>query len=214
MNEFLANAKANAMQVPSEIELLEQRVIELKPKTIVEIGTASGGTIGRWLSIPGVELVISIDLPEGVHGGQPIETCRAVRDAVQDEANTKGIRLHQIVGDSHNKHIASKIFLEQNIEIDFLFIDGDHTHEGVKQDFELYAPLVRDGGLIAFHDIRDTAWHKGLNVDVARFWAELSAFEREEIIADVSESIAIWPHTDGWGGIGLLRMDHATLIAL
>jgi predicted O-methyltransferase YrrM len=40
---------------------------------------------------------------------------------------------------------------EQNL--DFLFIDGDHTYKGVKEDFEMYSPLVRKGGVIAFHDI-------------------------------------------------------------
>lgn len=37
--------------------------------------------------------------------------------------------------------------------IDFLFIDGDHTYEGVKRDWEMYSPLVRPGGLVAFHDV-------------------------------------------------------------
>jgi predicted O-methyltransferase YrrM len=35
---------------------------------------------------------------------------------------------------------------------DFLFIDGDYTYEGVKRDL-MYSPLVREGGIIAFHDI-------------------------------------------------------------
>jgi predicted O-methyltransferase YrrM len=38
-------------------------------------------------------------------------------------------------------------------KVDLLFIDGDHTYEGVKKDFEMYSPLVRKGGIIAFHDI-------------------------------------------------------------
>jgi len=37
--------------------------------------------------------------------------------------------------------------------IDLLFIDGDHRYEGVRKDFEMYSPLVRKGGIIAFHDI-------------------------------------------------------------
>jgi cephalosporin hydroxylase len=36
--------------------------------------------------------------------------------------------------------------------IDFLFIDGDHSYQGVLTDWLLYAPLVRSGGIIAFHD--------------------------------------------------------------
>lgn len=37
-------------------------------------------------------------------------------------------------------------------KIDLLFIDGDHSIEGCKTDFELYAPKVVVGGFIAFHD--------------------------------------------------------------
>jgi predicted O-methyltransferase YrrM len=38
-------------------------------------------------------------------------------------------------------------------KVDFLFIDGDHTYEGVTRDFEMYSPLVKRGGIIAIHDI-------------------------------------------------------------
>jgi len=38
--------------------------------------------------------------------------------------------------------------------ISFLFIDGDHAYESVKQDFELWKTHVRDGGVVAFHDTR------------------------------------------------------------
>jgi predicted O-methyltransferase YrrM len=37
-------------------------------------------------------------------------------------------------------------------KIDFLFIDGDHSIEGCKSDFNLYAPKIVPGGFIAFHD--------------------------------------------------------------
>ncbi len=36
--------------------------------------------------------------------------------------------------------------------IEFLFIDGDHNYEMVKLDFELWFPMVIEGGIIAFHD--------------------------------------------------------------
>ena len=35
---------------------------------------------------------------------------------------------------------------------DFVFIDGDHTYDGVRADWLAYSPLVRSGGLVAFHD--------------------------------------------------------------
>lgn len=39
--------------------------------------------------------------------------------------------------------------------IDFLWIDGDHSYEGVKKDIEDWLPLVKENGYIAFHDYRD-----------------------------------------------------------
>jgi len=43
-------------------------------------------------------------------------------------------------------------FNEEFDKIDFLFIDGDHSVEGCKLDYELYARKINKGGFIAFHD--------------------------------------------------------------
>jgi predicted O-methyltransferase YrrM len=40
----------------------------------------------------------------------------------------------------------------------FLFIDGDHSYEGVKADFELYSPLLESGGYLVFDDYPATSW--------------------------------------------------------
>jgi predicted O-methyltransferase YrrM len=37
-------------------------------------------------------------------------------------------------------------------EFNLLFIDADHSYEAVKADFEAWAPLVKPGGEISFHD--------------------------------------------------------------
>ena len=46
-------------------------------------------------------------------------------------------------------------FVLQDIKIDVLFIDGDHTYEGVKKDFELYSNLLSENGIIVIHDTDD-----------------------------------------------------------
>jgi predicted O-methyltransferase YrrM len=55
--------------------------------------------------------------------------------------------------------------------LDVLFIDGDHSYEGARRDFEDYGRLVRPGGIIAFHDIADHP--AGAGGDVPRLWREL-----------------------------------------
>jgi predicted O-methyltransferase YrrM len=40
---------------------------------------------------------------------------------------------------------------------DFVFIDGEHTREGVKEDWQGWSKLVAPGGIIALHDSRSTA---------------------------------------------------------
>jgi predicted O-methyltransferase YrrM len=41
--------------------------------------------------------------------------------------------------------------------IDFIFIDGDHSYEACKADIAAWAPFVKRGGVIAFHDFGSRA---------------------------------------------------------
>lgn len=57
-----------------------------------------------------------------------------------------------IVGDSSKPEVLEKLKSRlAGRKIDLLFIDGSHTYEGVKADYELYGPLVKH--LIVFHDV-------------------------------------------------------------
>jgi len=38
--------------------------------------------------------------------------------------------------------------------LDFVYIDGEHTYDGVKKDIELYLPKVKKGGYIGGHDYK------------------------------------------------------------
>lgn len=43
-------------------------------------------------------------------------------------------------------------FIKEDIKIDYLHIDADHSYEGVKKDFELYSQIVSPTGIISIHD--------------------------------------------------------------
>jgi len=95
--------------------------------------------------------------------------------------------------DSHNSHTISRVeTLLAGRTLDLLFIDGDHTYEGVKMDFEKYSPLMSPGGVVGFHDI--VPGPEASVGGVPRFWGEFKEkFPVTEIVAD-------W--TQGGYGIG------------
>jgi len=43
--------------------------------------------------------------------------------------------------------------------LDLLFIDGDHSYEGVKADLEAYKRFLRPGSIVVFHD---SGWAEGV----------------------------------------------------
>ena len=163
-------------QEREEIIGLAQFVHDLQPLVIVEIGTKFGGTFMIWNEVTNAK-TISIDLVEGIHGG-------ITREAT-DERNKKFKKLYNdrcvfIEGNSHDKLTYDALLTALNGQlIDFLFIDGDHTYEGVKQDYEMYSPLVRTSGYIAFHDINDTQRHRDRDVYVGKLWNELDGEKTE-----------------------------------
>jgi hypothetical protein len=43
-------------------------------------------------------------------------------------------------------------FVKEDIKIDYLHIDADHSYEGVKKDFDLYSKILSDNAIISIHD--------------------------------------------------------------
>lgn len=64
---------------------------------------------------------------------------------------------------STSKEAYYDFFVRQDIKIDLLFIDGDHSYEGVKMDFNLYSNLLSENGIIIIHDT-DKAYEETLIV--------------------------------------------------
>jgi len=179
-------------QIYEEILELAELVVKLKPRRVLEIGTYNGGTLYTWcqLALEDAE-IISIDLPGGLFGGG-YPKWRAV---LYQHFRKPRQKLHLVRGDSHDPNILEEVEkILGGEKLDFLFIDGDHSYEGVKKDFEMYSPLVRSGGIVAFHDIVPRPPE---NVGgVPRFWSEVkSRFKHIEIVKD-------W-HQGGYG-IGVL----------
>lgn len=68
---------------------------------------------------------------------------------------------------------ASKLFQEGSL--DFIFIDGSHFYERIKEDLEHWIPKVRAGGLVSGHDYDEKLvrrWNFGVNQAVDEYVAK------------------------------------------
>jgi len=57
-----------------------------------------------------------------------------------------------------------------NNHLDFVFIDADHTYEGVKKDIEMWEPKVHENGLIMGHDLNWGSVAKAVGEKFVNFW--------------------------------------------
>ena len=141
---------------------LYQMIENLNPTKILELGFRNGGTSRMWQNlVPEGGLVLSVDFSPG-----------SVEDRVLF-LDSPEVRL--LVGDSHSPEIIAEA--ASFGPYDAIFIDGDHSYEGVKADYENYSPMVRQGGVISFHD-------QG-HGPILRFWNELDAPDKRILKASL-----------------------------
>jgi Methyltransferase domain len=143
MVDFCFAHTIKPLQVPEELRTLVAMIARLRPNAVLEIGTCGGGTLWLWcqLATPDAS-IISVDLPHGHFGGGyhwiRIPLYRSFAQPKQS--------LHLIRRSSHENAthalVASKLSTKR---VQFLFIDGDHSYAGVKQDFEMYRGMVEPG---------------------------------------------------------------------
>lgn len=167
-----AVAKHHALQKPEELACL---LYMLKPSDhILEIGCDAGGTTWAFKQI-GCDIT-GITLEHGAFSSGY---------SLMHKPNTL------ILGDSHNPDTKKRLARAPFISFDLVFIDGDHTQEGVQSDFEMYSPF--SAGMVAFHDI--CHHDPKLNVGVEHVWTNLiKKFASIEFITTPTD----------WGGIGVL----------
>jgi predicted O-methyltransferase YrrM len=146
-------------------------IINLYPEeynvNYVEIGCYAGGSACLVLQRKNTN-VYSIDL------GHPISPDIAIKNV--NNFNTSDNLYEYIKGNSQSEETLKtlKNFIDH---IDVLFIDGDHTLNGVKLDFNIYSPMVKSGGYIVFDDYNDMEFSPEVKVAVDELLSNLEGYD-------------------------------------
>jgi predicted O-methyltransferase YrrM len=133
------------------LESLITLVASVGPKTVVEFGINNGRTAKALLEyVPGILTYIGVDVPPEYITAKEVqrrEVPPVVGELVQDDPR---VRLLVMPG-------GSQTLTERNLPsvVDAVFIDGDHSKDGVEHDTLLALQCVRPGGIIIWHDYHD-----------------------------------------------------------
>ena len=180
-------------QKKSEIIQLLKLLKPQKLCVIIEIGTMNGGTLFLLSKIAANNaIIISIDLPRAKFGGGYPK----YKIPLYKGFASQNQRIFLIRADSHLNSTLKKV---QNIlkdkKVDLLFLDGDHTYIGVKNDFEMYKSLLGKRGIVGLHDI--VIHPPEQNVNVYKLWNEIKQdYEFKEFVHDWDQK---------WAGIGYIK---------
>jgi len=191
-----------------ELEMVQEFLSAEKIEKVLEVGTYRGGTALLWAHIvePCNGKVFCCDLnfewgnfkDNGYVGKEEITYRRQVYN---DSPYEKFIT--EIPGNSHDANFIEDVKNKVGT-VDLLFIDGDHSYEGVKKDFENFYPLLKMGGYLIFHDIVDSEHHRQYGCYVAQFWNEIKELYPSWEFIDQNEYPGCPSHSMG---IGIIKKD-------
>ena len=159
MKPNLESIKAYPRAMHFYVYTLYEFVKEMKCKNVLEIGTQNGQSTRA--------ILMALDSNKE---GRLISLDHKSRSSILDDDFQDYKKYWTFVqANSYAPETVETVkeFLGEDGLFDLAFIDGDHTYEGVKKDWDCYSKLVRPGGVIILHDTVNQ------NVGVSQLWNEI-----------------------------------------
>lgn len=75
--------------------------------------------------------------------------------------------------------------------VDFVFIDGDHSYEGLRGDWEAWRKLVAPDGIIALHDSRSSGERNIEDAGSVIFTREVILHDPRFIVVDMVDTLTV-----------------------
>lgn len=151
-----------------ELETLCELVRSVKPKTVIEFGINTGRTAKAILrEVEGIQKYVGVDVLPGYVTMKQVQRKEVPITAGEMVKDDPRVTLIVTKNGSHDMEAA------QLPEADVVFIDGDHSKDGVSKDTFLSRCILRKGGIIIWHDYNEVMDRSGKPaVDVAEFLHE------------------------------------------
>lgn len=143
-------------------------VRRMNARRVIEIGRYKGGsTLLIAAAMSGEGQFWSIDIGEKTTRLYPDRSAGAFDRDLAELCRRFGLKAELVVGDSR------MVELETG-EVDLVLIDGDHSYDGVRIDFERFGRRVRVGGAVLFDDAFDEGLFRTHSDTVGRLVQEIS----------------------------------------
>lgn len=152
-----------------EITMLWELYQRARPKVVLEIGVAQGGTFASWCYLGEPDaLIIGIDRDPNdcrPRHNEPIHSMLSIPKEHKTTDQGGGMmhlarhqqRVVPIRGWSHSPSVLEELKITLgDKKIDWLFHDASHSADMARRDYELYRPFMAEGSVMAFHDIQES----------------------------------------------------------
>jgi len=159
--ELINSENVSILLSDSEVDFLANDLVSVEKKKYLEIGSYEGGSafiVGLSMKKLGKET----NMEESEFEIMCIDTFKSSSEEFSDRGKSTFEKFQNGIsklnlGDiiryrvGRSEDICNEI---QDGYYDIIFIDGDHTYEGVKQDYENYVKKLKPGGQLMFHDYK------------------------------------------------------------
>jgi cephalosporin hydroxylase len=203
------------IQLPQDIQAMQEIIWQIKPDLIIETGIAHGGSL-----ILSASMLALLDMCEAIESGQMLNPKNSRRKVVgididirahnraAIEKHPMSSRIQMIEGSSTDPEIISQV---HSVAADYkriiVILDSNHTHDHVLAELFAYAALVTVGSYIVVFDtviedmptgyFRDRPWDKG-NSPKTAVWEFLKSHPEFEIDKSIQDKLLITVAPDGY----------------
>ncbi|MFC4216013.1 cephalosporin hydroxylase family protein [Pseudophaeobacter arcticus] len=203
------------IQYPQDIVAMQELIWSIKPDLIIETGIAHGGSL-----VFSASMLALLDMCDAIEAGTVIDPSNSSRKVLGIDIDIRAhnltaiqkhpmaSRIEMIEGSSIDPDIFAKVNkAAEGYERVLVCLDSNHTHDHVRSELELYAPLTSVGSYCVVFDTLiedmpadeypDRSWGPGNNPKTA-VWDYLKTHSEFEIDKSIPAKLLITVAHDGF----------------